>query len=89
MRQITLRGIPDDIETIAQKESKDKGMSLNKAFLSLLRKGAEQQEGASRVKKSRTRSEFSQFLGLWSEDEAAAFDESLREQREIDAGLWS
>jgi hypothetical protein len=89
MRQITLRGIPDDIETIAQKESKGKGMSLNKAFLSLLRKGAEQQESASRVKRSRTKSEFSQFLGLWREDEAAVFDKSLGEQREIDTGLWS
>jgi hypothetical protein len=89
MRQITLRGIPDDIETIAQKESESKGISLNKAFLSLLRKGAEQQKSASRVKRSRTKSEFSQFLSLWSEDEAAVFDESLGEQREIDAGLWS
>jgi hypothetical protein len=29
------------------------------------------------------------FLGLWNEEDAAAFDESLREQREIDAELWS
>jgi hypothetical protein len=89
MRQITLRGITDDIETLAQKESKSKGVSLNKAFLSLLRKGAEQQARAGQTKKSRSRSEFSQFLGLWSEDETAVFDESLREQREIDKGLWS
>ena len=88
MRQITLRGITDDIETVAQKQAKSKGVSLNKAFLSLLRKGAEQQARASKVK-SHSGSEFRQFLGLWSEDEKAVFDESLKEQREIDKGLWS
>lgn len=89
MRQITLRGITDDIESIAQKQAKSKGVSLNKAFLSLLRNGAEQQARTGRGKKSHAKSEFNQFLGLWSEDEAAVFDESLCEQREIDTGLWS
>lgn len=89
MRQITLRGIPDDIETIAQKAAKSNGVSLNKAFLALLREGAEKQARVARGNKSHARSEFSQFMGLWSDDEAAVFDEALGEQREIDKGLWS
>lgn len=88
MRQITLRGIPDDVEVIAEEEAKSKGVSLNKAFLSLLRKGAEQQ-ARSRKKAVRPRSEFRQFLGLWKDEEAAAFEESLHEQRKIDEELWS
>ena len=88
MRQITLRGISADIEIVAQEEARTRGVSLNKAFLSLLRKGAEQQ-AAPRKKRTRATSEFSQFLGLWKEEDAASFDESLREQREIDAELWS
>ena len=32
--------IQDDIETMAEEEARSKGISLNKAFLSLLRKGA-------------------------------------------------
>ena len=87
MRQITLRGIPDDIESAAQEEARIKGVSLNKAFLSLLRKGIEQQEHSSRSKASRRGSEFSQFLGLWDEEEGTAFDGSLREQRAIDEDL--
>ena len=86
MRQITLRGIPDDVEAVVEEEARDKGISLNKAFLSLLRKGAEQRP---RKKKAHVRSEFRQFLGLWKEKEAAAFDETLREQRKIDEELWS
>ena len=88
MRQITLRGIPDNIETLAQEEAKSKGVSLNKAFISLLRRGAEQQ-ASPRRKKPSTASEFSKFLGLWKEEDAAAFDESLRQQRDIDKDLWS
>ena len=88
MRQITLRGIPDDVENVALEEARSKGVSLNKAFLSLLRKGAEQQESSSRKARSRRSGEFSQFLGLWSEEDAAAFDSSLHEQRSIDEDLW-
>ena len=89
MRQITLRGIPEDIETIAEKEAKSRGVSLNKAFLSLLQKGAEQQSRLARRKKTRAESEFKQFLGLWNEEEAAVFDKSLKDQREIDTEQWS
>lgn len=89
MRQVTLRGIPDDIETMAEEEARSKGISLNKAFLSLLRKGVEEQPRQPRRKKTRTGSEFRQFLGLWKKDEADAFDESLCEQRKIDEELWS
>lgn len=88
MRQITLRGIPDEIESIAREEAKCRGVSLNKAFLSLLRKGTEQ-KGPVRRKRSKGTSEFSAFLGLWNDEDAAIFDHSLREQREIDAELWS
>jgi hypothetical protein len=85
MKQITLRGIPENIETIAQEEARTKGVSLNKAFISLLRKGATQQGR----KKPRSKSEFASFLGLWNEEDAAVFDESLRKQRDIDKELWS
>ena len=88
MRQITLRGIPENIETLAQEEAKSKGVSLNKAFISLLRRGAEQQ-ATQRRKRTRVASEFSKFLGLWKEEDAATFDESLRHQRDIDKDLWS
>jgi hypothetical protein len=89
MRQITLRGIPEDIETIAEKEAKSRGVSLNKAFLSLLRKGVEQQTRLAGRKKNCRESEFNQFLGLWDEEEAVMFDKSLKDQRKIDTEQWS
>ncbi|MBI5142812.1 MAG: hypothetical protein HZA20_11590 [Nitrospirae bacterium] len=87
MRQITLRGIPEEIESIARKEADGMGVSLNKALLMLLRKGAARQASAD-VKISAPKGRFKAFSGLWSEDEAADFDASLREQRSVDAEIW-
>jgi hypothetical protein len=42
MRQITLRDIPEDVERVVRNEAENNGMSLNKAFLSVLRRGAKQ-----------------------------------------------
>ena len=36
MKQITIRNIPDEIEKVVKKEARVKGLSLNKAFISLL-----------------------------------------------------
>jgi hypothetical protein len=88
MSQITLRGIPEDIEHMVKKVAKESGTSLNKAFLSLLRRGSERQPKPKSGKKSRG-GEFKAFLGLWSEDDGAAFDASVKTQRKIDKDLWS
>jgi hypothetical protein len=40
LRQITLRGIPDEIERMIKKEAERKGLSLNKAFVELLESAA-------------------------------------------------
>lgn len=42
MRQITLRDVPEDVERVVRNEAENNGMSLNKAFLSVLRRGARQ-----------------------------------------------
>lgn len=88
MSQVTLRGIPEDIEHIVKKEAKESGTSLNKAFISLLRRGAECQTRPTSGKKSQS-GEFNAFLGLWSEDDAASFNASIKTQRRIDEEIWS
>ena len=40
MKQITVRGIPPEVEKIIKKEAQRKGLSLNKAFVSVLEKTA-------------------------------------------------
>lgn len=88
MRQMTLRDIPDEIEMLARSEAGRQGISLNKAFLSLLRKSTEQTTVKLSTSTRKSVASFSRFCGVWSEDEAAEFDKALKEQRGIDDEAW-
>jgi hypothetical protein len=87
VKQITLRGIPEEIEKKAKKEADSKGLSLNKAFLSLL-KGS---SGISLKAKKRTKTlnhDLDHLSGKWTKEEAETFNRNLRPQRKIDEDLW-
>lgn len=86
MKQITIRGIPDAVKKTVQKEAEKKGMSLNKAIVSLLERavGAKAPEKKKRV----LYHDLDHLAGLWSREEAASFDKSLKAQRKVDAELW-
>lgn len=88
MRQITVRGIPEEVEEAALREAREKGVSMNRALVSLLRRGAEaEKRGEARGKRKRS-SSFDRFCGIWSEEEALAFDQTLADERRIDEELW-
>lgn len=84
MKQITLRGIPDKIKKAAQKEAERKGLSLNRAFISLLERTV---SGTARKKKV-IHHDLDHLAGLWSREESAAFDKYLGAQRKVDEELW-
>lgn len=88
MRQMTLRDIPDEIEMLARGEADRQGISLNKAFLSLLRKSTQQTTTQSFSPTNKSSASFSRFCGVWSDDEAAEFDKALKVQRGIDDEAW-
>jgi hypothetical protein len=82
LRQITLRGIPDEIERMIKKEAQRKGLSLNKAFVALLESAA-----GLKVKENRKRTlyhELDHLSGIWAKEETESFERSLAFQREID-----
>ena len=86
MKAVTLRSLPPDIADAIRKEANRKGMSLNKAVISLLAN----RMGVREKKKSRqTRHhELDDLAGSWSKKEAAEFEKSLAAQRTIDLELW-
>jgi len=87
LKQVTLRGIPEDIEKKAKKEADSKGVKLNKAFLSLL-KGS---SGIRLKAKKRTKTlnhDLDHLSGKWTKEEAETFDRNLGLQRRIDEDLW-
>ncbi len=88
MRQMTLRDIPEEIEMVVRNEASKKGVSLNKAFLALLRKGTQQAIVQSPAVSRQRKSRFSRFCGIWSDEDAVEFDKALLEQRKIDNEAW-
>lgn len=85
MKQITIRGIPVEIERLVRKEARKKGVSINKTFISLIEKITCVK--ASEKKKT-SYHDLDRFFGIWAKDEASGFDDSLELQRRIDADLW-
>ena len=86
MKQITLRSIPDEIETMVKKEAKAKGLSLNKAFITLLEKATGVK--AKDKKKKALYHDLDNLFGVWSKNDTAAFNNSLQLQRKVDEELW-
>lgn len=88
MRQMTLRDIPDEIEMIARNEASRQGISLNKAFLTLLRKSTQQNVAQLSSVDKKRKCRFTRFCGVWTDTEATEFDKALLEQRNIDNEAW-
>ncbi len=86
MKQITIRSIPEEVRKTVQREAAQKGLSLNKAFISLLERAV---SGKSPEKKKKILyHDLDHFSGLWSREEAAEFDKNVKSQRKVDAELW-
>lgn len=87
MRQMTVRDIPEDVEAIVRSEADVRGVSLNKAFLAVLKRGA-QQVAIPLVSHERTKGRFTRFCGVWDDSEASVFDDATDKQRSIESELW-
>ena len=86
MKQITLRGIPVDIERMIKREADRKGLSLNKAFISLLEKTTGTKEKAQ--KRKFLHHDLDHLCGIWTKREADEFIKNVEFQRTIDEDLW-
>ena len=86
MKQITIRDIPHEIERLVKREAEKQGLSLNKAFLALLEKATGIK--AKEKKKRAIHHDLDHLSGVWTKDNAAAFEKKLELQRNIDEGLW-
>ena len=87
MKQLTIRGFDEQLEATLRQLAESQGISLNRAALALMRKGAglsEQQESSDRVG-----SALDSFIGVWSEEDEAELERALEPFEEIDPELWS
>jgi hypothetical protein len=86
LKQITLRGIPVEIERTIRKEAERKGVSLNKAFVALLEKTTGTKEKVQ--KKKSLHHDLDHLCGIWTKREAEEFTRNVEFQRRIDEDLW-
>ncbi len=84
--QLTIRGFDDELEQRLRHLAREQDMSLNRAALTLMRRGA----GLDSPGRSPNvvGSSLDHLMGIWSEEEAAEFQEATRDFDRVDEDLW-
>lgn len=75
--QLTLRGIDDEMNAAIRRLARREGISLNKAALRLLRKGAGLSAGVGG--EETVGSSLDHLIGSWTTEEADALDSALQD----------
>ena len=84
MNQLTIRGFDDDLAEYIQELARREGISLNRAVMLLIRRGAELDRGGGDV----VGSSLDHLVGTWSTDEADRMDRALDDFSRIDETMW-
>ena len=86
MKQMTLRGIPAEIERMIKREAEREGLSLNKAFISFLERSTGTKKKAQ--KRNFLHHDLDHLCGIWTKREAEEFMKQIELQRTIDEDSW-
>jgi hypothetical protein len=86
MKQLSLRGFDPQLEKIIRDIARKQRISLNRATISLLRKGAGLVENRKRANVVGDSLDF--LIGKWSEKESQAFLKSISPLDQIDCSFW-
>lgn len=80
---LTLRNLPPHLASAIRRRAHERGTSLTRAVISLLEDalGAKQDMGPRYH-------DLDDLAGSWAREEAAVFEEALRDQRGIDKDVW-
>ncbi|HVJ20179.1 MAG TPA: hypothetical protein VM686_32415 [Polyangiaceae bacterium] len=84
--QLTLRGLEPQVLGEIQRVARAKGVSMNKAALGLLKRGAgiDEPAEASRC----IGPAVDRFVGTWTTAQARAFSQSIGSLEQVDDELW-
>jgi len=77
-KQLTVRGVPDEVADRLDKISKARGQSMNATINALLAQAAGED----------ARRRWLERFVTWTADDLAEFEEALAAQRTIDDALW-
>lgn len=87
MRQLTVRGFDEQLESRLCKLARREGISLNRAALVLMRRGAGLEPATEH--RDAVGDALDEFIGVWSEEEEREFLASLKPLERIDDDFWS
>ena len=77
-KQMTIRGVPDDVARRLERLSRERGQSLNATVNQVLAEAVGVQERRARLERYMT----------WTAEDLAEFEQTLKSQRVIDEELW-
>ena len=77
-KQLSIRGVPDEVARRLAQLSRDRGQSLNATVLEVLKRAVDVDERRAHLEKYVT----------WTDQDLEEFDRALAAQRVIDGELW-
>lgn len=81
MKTITLRNLPPELTQIIRQKAHEQHASISKVVISLLEKSV---SGRGRKREMVLHHDLDALAGMWSREEAIAFNRTLARQRAID-----
>ena len=87
MKQLTIRGLDEQLEGRLRQLAREQQVSLNRAALALMRRGAglsERRESTDTVGAA-----LDTFIGVWSDEDEAELLRALEPLEQIDPELWT
>lgn len=86
MKQLTVRGVKNDLHNALKSEATRRGISVNRVVLALLREAVGLANGNQQ--KRVIFNDLDSLAGTWTKEEATNFEGELASQRVIDEALW-
>lgn len=86
MNQLTIRGFGDDLRREIEALARERGISLNRAAVLLIRRGAGLDDDEARA--NVIGDSLDEFIGSWTVEDEAAFLGSIEAMEQIDDELW-
>jgi plasmid stability protein len=77
-RQLTIRGVPDEVATRLERVSRARGQSVNRTVNEILERAVGSSDRERRLRRYAT----------WTEADLAEFSEALTRQRTVDDEIW-
>ena len=87
MNQLTIRGFDEQLERRLRELAEEQRISLNRAALALMRRGAGLSE--ERASSDQVGSSLDKFVGVWTEVDEAELLRAIEPFEEIDPEIWS